>query len=263
MARSEVLQLMALMMRKPMLVPTTSLARVARFPGNCSPILLLRSSIAASSDAGSTRTSTKFTRPSFEVASCIGLRGTMIAPFSTTDPPSTMPTTLKSLISIMTRSPTFLFKISAANLPSTTACSSPFSGSLPSSTFNLSQVKPPHSRPDTMMSGVSSTLSICMSTVVVSLTPSTFRDFSLLGFRKRLGHDTALNIAHDDVDADYIELLRNARFVAVGHANEGDDCGDADGDSAEGEGSADGTSPEAAEYDGEKCHDWGESFSFR
>ena len=119
---------------------------------------------------GVTRISTKFTLPSFRVISCKTLSERIIAPFSTTAWPSMMPTTGSSSASICTVSPGFFFSTSAASRPMTTARSVALWGRRPSMTEILSQVNPPHSRPEIIIMGASSMLSICMRTEVVAAT---------------------------------------------------------------------------------------------
>ena len=69
----------------------------------------------------------------------------MTDPFSTTAPPSTIPTTASSSVSIWRVSPTFFSSTSAAVLPRTTARSAASRGRRPETILRFFQEKPPHS----------------------------------------------------------------------------------------------------------------------
>ncbi len=104
------------------------------------------------------------------------------------------------------------------------------------------------------MIGASSTLSICISTDVVSVTRGSLATFSSQGLVEHLGHQAAAHVAHDHVHADHVQLLADAFFIAPGHADQSHHGGDADGNPDKGQAGADRSPGQAAEDDGEKCH---------
>ncbi len=115
-------------------------------------------------------------------------------------------------------------------------------------------MNPPHSRPETIIIGASSTLSICISTAVVSATCGSLAIWSWSEASKTFGMSPAAHVADHDIDADDVQLLADAFLVAPSHADQGHDGGDADGDADEGQAGADGTPDQAAHDDGEKSH---------
>ena len=156
----------------------------------------------------------------------------MTDPSSTSAPPFTMPTTLSCSVSSLDRVADFFLEHIRGRLPSTTACSSASRGILPEMSSRFPRKNRPTRAPkessDRNLRRSSPRREDCRSRQYVG---------NLAIDRARriewLRGERAASAADDDVGAARFQSHLPAFFKTARHSDQGDDRGDANGDSGE------------------------------